>query len=126
MKQFNLEEYVKNPNQKVVTRTGIPVRIICTNRKSENCPIVALIQDSSDDFEDVYYYTIDGKGVIRGNDSMDIFFAPTKKEGWVNIYTDNCGVAYSGQMIHGVYEDAETDGRSLEGYLTTTKIEWEE
>lgn len=126
MKQFNLEEYVKNPNQKVVTRTRIPVRIICTNRKSENCPIVALIQDSSDDFEDVYYYTIDGKGVIRGNDSMDIFFAPTKKEGWVNIYTDNFGAAYSGQMIHGVYEDAETDGRSHEGYLTTTKIEWEE
>lgn len=28
MRQFNLEEYLKNPNQKIVTRTGIPVRII--------------------------------------------------------------------------------------------------
>lgn len=80
MEQFNLEEYLENPNQKIVTRDGRSVRIICTNRKSENCPIVTLIQDSPDDFEDVYYYTIDGKGVIRGHESMDLFFAPEKQE----------------------------------------------
>ena len=75
MEQFNLEKYLENPNQKIVTRDGRSVRIICTNRKSENCPIVTLIQDSTDDSEYVYYYTIDGKGVIRGNESMDLFFA---------------------------------------------------
>lgn len=80
MEQFNLEEYLENPNQKIVTRDGRSVRIICTNRKSENCPIVTLIQDSTDDFEDVYYYTIDGKGVIRGDESMDLFFATEKQE----------------------------------------------
>mgnify|MGYP006890208412 CR=1 FL=1 len=80
MEQFNLEEYLENPNQKIVTRDGRSVRIICTNRKSENCPIVTLIQDSTDDFEDVYYYTIDGKGVIRGGESMDLFFATEKQE----------------------------------------------
>lgn len=80
MKQFNLEEYLENPNQKIVTRDGRSVRIICTNRKSENCPIVTLIQDSTDDSEYVYYYTIDGKGVIRGNVSMDLFFATEKQE----------------------------------------------
>lgn len=80
MEQFNLEIYLKNPDQKIVTRDGRSVRIICTNRKSENCPIVALIQDTPDDFEDAYYYTIDGKGVIRGHESMDLFFAPEKQE----------------------------------------------
>lgn len=80
MEQFNLEEYLEKPNQKIVTRDGRSVRIICTNRKSENCPIVTLIQDSTDDFEDVYYYTIDDKGVIRGNVSMDLFFATEKQE----------------------------------------------
>ena len=80
MEQFKLEKYLENPNQKIVTRDGRSVRIICTNRKSENCPIVTLIQDSTDDSEYVYYYTIDGKGVIRGNESMDLFFATEKQE----------------------------------------------
>ena len=80
MEQFNLETYLENPNQKIVTRDGRSVRIICTNRKSENCPIVTLIQDSTDDSEYVYYYTIDGKGVIRGDVSMDLFFATEKQE----------------------------------------------
>ena len=80
MEQFNLEKYLENPNQKIVTRDGRSVRIICTNRKSENCPIVTLIQDSTDDSEYVYYYTIDGKGVIRGDVSMDLFFATEKQE----------------------------------------------
>ena len=91
MEQFNLGEYLKNPNRKIVTHGGRSVRIICTNRKSENCPIVALIQDSPDDFEDAYYYTIDGKWVIRGSESMDLFFAPEervcpfKKGDWVLV-----------------------------------------
>lgn len=126
MKPFNLEEYLANPNKKIVTRTGIPVRIICTNRKSENCPIVALIQDSPDDFEDVYYYTIDGKGVIRGNDSMDIFFAPTKKEGWINLYKFN-SVVVPGTKVYDTEEKAkfETSSKS-EYYISTIKIEFEE
>ena len=32
MKQFSIEEYLKNPDRKVVTRNGLPVRIICTDR----------------------------------------------------------------------------------------------
>ena len=79
MEQFNLEEYLKNPNRKIVTRNGNPVRIICTNRKSENRPIVALIQDNPYNEEYVYYYTIDGKLAINGMKSMDLFFDP--KEG---------------------------------------------
>ena len=41
MKQFNLEEYKKNPNRKVITRDGRSVRILCSNKPSsqgrENC-----------------------------------------------------------------------------------------
>ena len=33
MKQFSLKEYLKNPNQRVVTVDGEEVRIICTDRK---------------------------------------------------------------------------------------------
>lgn len=84
MESFNLKKYLENPGIKIITGTGIPVRIICTNRKSENCPIVALIQDSIDNYEDAYFYTIDGKWNVGGNNSMDLFFAPEKKEGWMD------------------------------------------
>ena len=44
MKQFNLEEYLKNPSRKVVTRDGRNVRIICTDKRGTNFPIVALVE----------------------------------------------------------------------------------
>ena len=34
MKQFDLQEYLKNPSRKVATRDGRDVRIICTNYDS--------------------------------------------------------------------------------------------
>ena len=43
MKPFNLEEYLKNPSKKVVTRDGKDARIICTDRRDLNFPIVALV-----------------------------------------------------------------------------------
>lgn len=51
MKQFNLEEYLKNPSRKVVTRDGRNARIICTDAKGKY-PIVALmeISDGSTEF----------------------------------------------------------------------------
>ena len=43
MKPFNLEEYLANPTKKVVTRDGRNVRIICTDRKGTDFPIVGLV-----------------------------------------------------------------------------------
>ena len=42
MEKFNLEEYLKNPSRKVVTRDGRNARIICTDMNYKNHPIVAL------------------------------------------------------------------------------------
>lgn len=35
MKEFNLDEYLKDPSQKVITKDGRKVRIICTDYKSD-------------------------------------------------------------------------------------------
>lgn len=127
MKKFNLNEYLKNPQRKVITREGFPVRIICTDKVCDNKgsqkPIIALVNFG--DREIVYPYSSDGIST-PSLPKFDLFFETEKKEGWVNIYTDDYGIAYSGQLIHGEYEVAKTTGRSLEGYLTTSKIEWEE
>lgn len=128
MKQFSLEEYLRNPQKKIVTRDGKSVRIICTNRKSENCPIVVLIQDSIDNYEDAYFYTIDGKWAIGGNNSMDLFFVSEKKEGWINVIrvaSDRTeAITFTG-MVYPTKAEAIEDyhGRGL---LDTIKIEWEE
>ena len=57
MKQFNLEEYLKNPSKKIVTRDGSPVRIICTDRKDLDAPIVALVDYGTAEGESCLYYT---------------------------------------------------------------------
>ena len=44
MKQFNLEEYLKDPSKKIVTRNGKPAKIVCTNFISKR-PIIAEIDD---------------------------------------------------------------------------------
>ncbi len=50
MKPFNLEEYLKDPNRKIVTRDGRNVTIHCTNYCIK--PIIAQIEglDYSDSF----------------------------------------------------------------------------
>ena len=125
MKEFNLNEYLKNPSQKVVTRDGRAVRIICTDMKSD-FPIVALIYDEEKQKENIEYFFENGKYLFFDVDSpLDLFFAPVKREGWVNIYDItriNCI-----SRIYKTKEEAETIGKGCKsGYITTTKIEWEE
>ena len=125
MKQFNLEEYLKNPSRKVVTRDGRNVRIICTDKRGTNFPIVALVE--CEDKEETCYYTAKGYwNSCEIESKIDLFFVPEKHEGWINIFN---GVLYSTHASCGIYESkeaAEKLGNSLYGYITTIKIEWED
>ena len=125
MKQFNLEEYLKNPSRKVVTRDGRSVRIVCTDRKSkQDFPIIALIEGFDGD-EDFLSYPRDGK--LPGCKNIDLFFAQEKHEGWLNVYrhTDTGEVTF-GAILHTSREKAEKMGRADGYYAATAKIEWEE
>ena len=123
MKEFNLTEYLKNPSQKVVTRDGREVRIICTDAK-QDYPIIALVK-INEETETTIYLKENGRWNEGVEDEWDLFFAPTKKEGWVNIYDItriNCI-----SRIYKTKEEAETIGKGCKsGYITTIKIEWEE
>ena len=55
MRKFNLEEYLQNPWRKVVTRDGRSVRIVCTDKKGSEYPIIALIDEEYE--ERVLKYT---------------------------------------------------------------------
>ena len=123
MKEFNLTEYLKNPSQKVVTRDGREVRIICTDMKSYDDDKIVTLVKKNDGEEVLLCYRKSGRASYSPD--FDLFFAPVKKEGWVNIYDitrTNCI-----SRIYKTKEEAETIGKGCKsGYITTTKIEWEE
>ena len=116
MKPFSLEEYLKNPNRKVVTRDGKLVKILCTNLISDK-PVVAQIEGTGYSLS----YTKDGKCSLCQDSIDDLFFAPEKHEGWVNIFPNN--------IIGGIYESEEEAKKAAfwsSCPFTTIKIEWEE
>ena len=124
MKQFNLDEYLENPNRKVITRDGHNVRIVCTDCKNYEYPTVALVTYNDDEF--VVNCTKEGKCHTPNKYKYDLFFVSEKKEGWVNIYLDVENSSYVETCIYKSKEEAEESGKKWSRYITTVKIEWEE
>ena len=130
MKQFNLEEYIANPSKKVVTRDGHSVRIRCTDKKGTIYPVVGLVDIGTREI--TLHYTRKGENWSSKESDRDIFFAPEKHEGWVNIYkaavprnTLGCMVTrYAGSSIWPTEEAAKTAADP--DPIATIKIEWEE
>ena len=124
MKQFNLEEYLKNPSKKVVTRRGKEVKIHCTNHAS-NRPIIAQVEgsDYSVSFDENGRYCIGNFG-----SPYDLFFAPEKHEVWTNVYrrsSEDVGGIGFGCTYSSEEEAKEGIVPSLD-CVATVKIEWEE
>ena len=123
MKPFSLEEYLKNPSRKLITRDGRKVtRIVCTDARG-HFPIVALVKNDYNSNEVSLSYTNDGK-FYKGSSSIeDLFFAPEKYERWINLYKDNNGI-YASMDTFKTKEEAEA--LSCSSCIATVKVEWEE
>ena len=127
MKQFNLEEYLANPSNKVVTRDGRSVKIHCTNYTGAQ-KIIAQVEGN--DYSSAF--SNDGRFIVSEESRCDLFFAPEKHEGWANIY--KAGVQretlgylqtrYVGSSIWPTEEAAKTAADP--DPVATIKIEWEE
>ena len=121
MKQFNLEEYRKDPSKKIVTRNGKPAKILCTNFVS-NRPIIAEIDE------------LGGYSLAYNSDGMhtdfqsphDLFFAPEKHEGWINLYKNEDSISWISPNYFASKKEAEEEGKTRTCSVTTIKIEWEE
>lgn len=118
MKQFDLEEYLDNPNRKVVTRDGRAAEILCTNYIGKQ-PIIAAIEDS----EYSTAFCKDGRFIIGEESPRDLFFATKKNKGWVNVYKNAYGAYVLGEIFIGKEHEEVTTGLT---YIATAKIEWEE
>lgn len=70
-----------------------------------------------------YSHTKDGRHCTACSDIFDLFFAPEKHEGWVNIYkvgkNKKCGFIYE-------TEEAAKSQFEPNEHIATVKIEWEE
>ena len=122
MKQFDLQEYLKNPDRQIVTRKGLDAKIICTDGSNKRYPILALIQN--EEGKDVLSYTNDGINVDGYKSPFDLFFVTEKKEGWINLFKVNSATT-TGEIYNTEEEAKSAIVKSLV-YISTIKIEWEE
>lgn len=127
MKPFNLSEYLENPSREIVTRDGRSVRIVCVNANiiddGNTYPIVALVK-KEDNTEVPASFTNNGVYLVGEEDDFDLFFKPTQKEGWTNVYRD-----FNNEIIIGtVYETKEEalNKKIIGRYIDTIPIKWEE
>lgn len=123
MKPFNLDEYLKNPSRKVVTRSGKPVIIHCTNYESDG-PIIAEVKG----YNKSRSYRRNGRYYLYDDSHFDLFFATEKHEGWLNIYrSDECGFYMRGKSPYTSKEEADKVAKANpKTFFTTIKVEWEE
>lgn len=127
MEQFNLEKYLANPSRKLVTGDGRKVKILCTNRKSPY-PIVALVENHYSGFGNVYSYREDGLcSLIIPSEENNLFFAPEKHVGWINISHDNNGYYIGQNKLYNSKEEADEVAKINDStFIKTLRIEWEE
>ena len=123
MKPFILNEYLANPSLKVVTRDGRPVRILCTDAKSDY-PVIGLISSNGGDYPE--NYTENGTYLNNYESDNDLFFGTVKKDGWVSVYRNVRGnIFFSSpyrtkeEALEALYDDTDTR-------IDTIKVESEE
>lgn len=126
MKQFNLQEYLTNPNRQVITREGKKVRIICTDAKSIY-PVIGLVDDGicGERFISCQKNGRESNDLIES--ASDLFLGPIKHTAFVNLYRTEsgqfkCGAAHKTEQI----AKNVSVGESQYIYVATIKVEWEE
>ena len=125
MKEFDIEKYLKNPKQRVVTRDGKNVRIVCTDMIGTSYPILGVCR--VDATHDCYYsYTLNGKHNLGVESHLDLFFAPEKKEGWLNLYKYGNSRVVIGTVFPIESEESAKMASEDKDYVATCKITWEE
>lgn len=124
LKPFNLE--AAKAGKPVCTRDGRLVRIVCWDSKQVGYPIIGLIKDEMCG-ELPARYTKQGESIPGISTDDDLFMAPEKKEGWINLYKD---LPYLHTIVDFEVYDTEQEAKDnideKDQYITTIKIEWEE
>ena len=106
-----------------MTRSGKNARIICTDAKNVYSVVALIAEDKS---ERVETYLKDGIYSEDRQSYDDLFFAPEKHEGWINLCKNEHGISWLSPYYFASKKEAEKEGKSYTCSVTTIKIEWEE
>ena len=87
--------------------------------------MIALV--NNEDSERCCYYTTFGKfdGYQNHDCELDLFFAPEKKIGWINLYKMTSIISL-GPRVYDTKEEAESAAGDKSYYISTIIIQWEE
>ena len=119
MKPFSLEQALAGTP--VITRDGVKViRLIELPEAKPKSKLVVVLEDG-----ETATFNEAGRYYSMRDSSLDLFMAPTKKEGYINIYKDEHHVAVNSTFAYRTKEEAEA-ASDWSGYIATIKIEWEE
>jgi hypothetical protein len=119
-KKFDLEA-AKN-GAPVITRDGRPARIICFDRKHNLNNIVALIENSEGVEVALLFYS-GGEYYSDIESDNDLFIAPVKKNGWINIYPPG-SVNASAYCSEAYVSKAMAEHYAVKDRVTCLEIEW--
>ena len=124
MKPFNLEQALAGAP--VVTRNGLPIVELKYLQTTGNLAVVR----KDDGMLISYFIPCSGKLSNTTDYATDLFMAPAKKEGWINIYTGN-STTHGHTVDYTVFETKDlaqqaAGNRCIVTYIATIKIEWEE
>lgn len=129
MVKFSLEEYLKDPSRKVVTRDGREVRIKCTDMDGiDGLVVVGLVRSCRTGKEWPESWTKEGQYYPQaGETACDLFFEDSKefknKRGWVNVYKSPGGEIILGG-VRKSKEEAEQANRG--DSIDIIEISWKE
>lgn len=119
MQKFNLEK--AKEGQKVMTKGGDPVRIVCYDVKNNYLSILALITNE-DGKEEARFYTKGGTSFRLGSESnFDLVMVPRLRQAWINIYS-----FARGSFRYETREEAVENIADKDDYVDTIRIEWTE
>lgn len=122
-KPFNLEQAKAQNGEGLITRDGRPARIVCWDLKNTGKPLVAILVTSQGE-EYCMQFTLEGKFYPdRTESGADLFMAPTKHEGWINVYR-GYGVNRYAKIVHDTKADADENASG--DRVACVHIEWEE
>lgn len=131
MERFNLEDYLKDPSRKVITRGGLEARIICTDRDSL-FPVIFLVRKEAGATESVFAANENGICSIGVElCDYDLFFTTKKQSRWMYLFECEDGELCT-SMPYETRESAEAVIQSLEKdglrlcVKVLTEITWEE
>lgn len=124
LKPFDLE--AAKAGKPVCTRDGRKTRIVCSDVKGSDTPIIALVANGEGN-ENTFLFYEDGRIYNDRDSDFDLMMLPEKHEGWINMCKSTNGKYFSNKIY-------DTKEQALEGkkngwvneHVDTVKIEWEE